>query len=207
MKATGLLLIILTALLTMTWPAGCNSQITPQQARRQVRDAVNFFMHLTAVQIDAYWHVGDYENCIRLLKLQIELKPRHVEAYDGAAWLLWSMRRFDEAEALYKQGIAKNPKTYRLYFELGQMYYLTARPSLYNKSGEESRRLYEKAVEQLYLAVQHPCPAQVNRLLARILHTLHRYDEERKVLEDILKDNPTDTIARRNLKRLEEMGK
>jgi len=176
-------------------------------ARAQVEEEKGFFLNLLTVQADSYWHKGDYENCVRMLTLQTELDPHWLEPYDQAGWLLWSMKRLEAAEEIYKRGIANNPDTYRLYFELGHMYYRTARPSLYEKTGEESRRLFEKAAEQLYLAVRRPCPGNVDRLLAHALHQLGRYAEERQVLQNLLKKNPTDALAQRDLKRLQEMGK
>jgi len=204
---TALLILLLAGIPVAASAPADKNETAAQQAKAAVERAVDFFMEVLTARIDQYWHIGDYENCVRLLRLQMELDPSWVESYDGAGWLLWSMERFEEAEAVYKQGIANNPDNYRLYFELGHMYFRTAKPSIYKKSGEESRQLFEKATEQLYLAVQHPCPPDVNRLLAHTLHILGRYEEERAVLEDVLKKNPTDAIALRDLKRLEEMGK
>jgi tetratricopeptide (TPR) repeat protein len=182
-------------------------QAAENLAREQVDRAKTSLMNLLTARIDESWHRGDYEKCVRLFRMQMRLDPKWVESYDGAAWLLWSMGKFDEAEAIYKEGIANNPGNYRLYFELAHMYYRTARSSLYEKSEEESRRLYEQAVEQLRLAIQRQSPSHVNYLLARIFHTLGRYAEERAVLEKMLQKYPEDSFAKRDLKRLEEMGK
>ncbi len=202
----------LLALLLAGVPLGASTPVekkatTAAEAKATVERSVDFFMEVLSARADERFHAGDYDNSIRLMRLQMELEPTYLESYDSAAWLLWSMERFAEAVAVYKQGIANNPDNYRLYFELGYMYFRTARPSLYHKKGEESRRLYTQAEEQLRLAVQHPCPPDVDRLLARTLDLLGRYAEERKALEDLLKKYPDDSLAQSHLKRLEQMGK
>jgi tetratricopeptide (TPR) repeat protein len=202
---TGLLGLLFASL--PVWAASSTSTaLTAMEAQKAVDAAVDFFMNLLSKQADNYYGAGDYDNAVRILKLQMGLDPHWIEAYDSAAWLLWSMERLEEAVAVYKQGIAANPDNYQLYFELGTIYWRTARPSIYKSSEQEARKLSEKAAEQLYLAVEHGAPVTVQRLLATVLHSLGRYAEERKVIEEVLKKNPTDGVALRKLQQLEQMG-
>ena len=178
-----------------------------EQARSKVDSTVDFFIYLAGVRADHYWHKGDYESCARMIMLQTELDPHLIELYDQAGWLLWSSGQFEKAEAFYKKGIAHNPEVYLLYYDLGDMYYRTARPSLYNRSPEQSRRLFEQAVEQFRLAVERNAPIVIHRQLAHALHKLGRYDQERQVWENVLRLNPTDGVALRSLERLKKLGK
>lgn len=175
------------------------------QARRTVEASEDFFLDVLSARADTYWHAGDYPSCVRILGLQTDLDPEWVEPYDDAGWLLWSMEKMDAAEALYKKGIAHTPTNYRLYFELGHMYYRTAMPgSLYKKKGKEAQDLYEKAAVQLAEAVKHPHPPDVGRLYAHTLTKLGRQDEAKKAWEGVLAINPTDAIAKRALARMQQ---
>jgi tetratricopeptide (TPR) repeat protein len=172
----------------------------------QVEDARDFFFNLLSSKIDDYWHRGDYDNAVRLLRAQIEMDPNWVEAYSSAAWLLWSKKQFGAAKKLYQEGIAKNPEDYHLYFELGRMYVRTAQPgSLYKKTPAEARRLYQQALTPLSQATKYGAPPEVHRLLAHIYHKLGRYREERKVLEQVLQNNPTDAVALKALANLKKL--
>lgn len=174
----------------------------------QLAESREFFFSLLTSKIDDYWHRGDYDDAVRLLEAQIELDPRWIEAYASASWLRWSQKRFSEAEAFCRQGIAANPKDYRLYFELGRMYFRTAKPgSLYQKNPAQARQLYQQASQQLALAVARGAPGEVARLLADAYDKLGRYAEARKVLEKILHEKPGDTLARAHLERLKKIGK
>ena len=197
---TTLVLLALPVLVAVAGRKNAASVLSPEA---QVEDTREFFFSLLSTKIDDYWHRGDYDNAVRLLRAQIELDPNEVEAYSSAAWLLWSKQHFGEAEKLYQEGIARNPKNYHLYFELGRMYFNTAKPgSLYSKKPEEAKILNQKAVAQLTLAVQYGAPAEVQRLLANALHKLGQDGEARKVLEKVLQENPTDALARKDLENL-----
>lgn len=198
---------VLVVLLLALPGAAFGERLTAQAAREQLEDSQSFFLDLLTTQIDEYGHAGNYNGVIELAKTQIDIDPHWFESYSVAGWLLWSMKRFDEAEQLYKLGITNNPTNYRMYHELGSMYWLTARRSIYNSSPERSKELIKLTAQQLYQAVKYPCPPDVNRLLAHALHKLGRYDEERKVLEGVLKKHPQDFVAKRDLARLKKMGK
>lgn len=76
---------------------------------------------------DEYWHHGDYDRCIKILRLITEVDPHDVEAYDCAAWLLQNQFRDDEAEKLLAKSIANNPLSSDAYFDLGFFYYMHER--------------------------------------------------------------------------------
>jgi len=178
-----------------------------EQAQQNVDDAVEFFLDVLTIRLDQYWHVGDYDNAVKLLKLQADLDPQWIEPYDGAAWLLWSMSRLDEAEAILKKGIENIPDNYRLHFELGHMYFRTRPGSIYKLDEAEYKEMLVKSVDALYEAVKYPCPPDVDRLLGQALKKLERYDEAKTVLEAAKKKHPDDYLIQRDLERLEKLEK
>lgn len=199
--ALGLALVSMTA-----WGFTARRQANALKTRQAVENSTAYFVNLLSTRIDQYWHKGDYESCIRLLKLQTTVDPQWLEGYDQAGWLLWSMKRLDEAEKIYLEGIAKNPDSYRLYYELGHMYYRTADGTLYDKTPEEIQTLYEKSAEQLEQAIKKsPCPGYIKRHYARILGKLGRHEEQRKVLEALLEADPSDFLCRRDLEALKNV--
>ena len=98
------------------------------------------------LQVDKYWHQGAMHRMIPLMKTCVTLDPNFVDAYQIGAWHLaynatahmldtpeplkeWNSKykaRIGEKELYYylgidflKDGIRKNPRDYRLYFDLG----------------------------------------------------------------------------------------
>ncbi len=76
---------------------------------------------------DYYWHHGDYDRCIALLRLITRIDPSDTDAYGGAAWLMQSQLRDDEAEALLLEGLPHNLDNPDIFFELGYYYYMHER--------------------------------------------------------------------------------
>lgn len=89
--------------------------------------------------MDQYWHRGQYERCIGILRLITEMDPTDVQAFDDAAWLMQNQLRDEEAEAFLLIGLRKNPDNYNPYEDLGFFYYTHERPV-------ESLFMYEQAM-------------------------------------------------------------
>src|SRR5262249_36766637 len=92
-------------------------------------------------QVDRHHHQGEHDHIIALCRMIVQGNPSHYEAYEDAAWLLWSDDRNAEAVAFLKQGLAANPHTYNLYDELGMHY------SLRLKDPASAIPYYEKAIK------------------------------------------------------------
>ena len=90
---------------------------------------------------DSHWHKGEYNHAVNLCRIVVQGDPHNVEAYGNAALLLWSTDRNDQAIAFLQQGIQANPKTYALYDEMGNHYWL------HLKDANTAIPFYEKAVK------------------------------------------------------------
>ena len=144
---------------------------------------------------DLHWHKGEYNHIVNLDRMIVAEHPDHVEAYANAGWLLWSMNRDDEAVALYKQGIAANPRSYFLYDELGNYYYNS------KKDWRTAIDYFEKA------AACSDCAPQSLHMLA---HSYERAGRLEKALATwkraaTRRDNPTAAAAARNLERVQKL--
>jgi len=90
--------------------------------------------------IDTYWHRGEYERDIAVLRVIVEVDPSDTQAYDDGAWLMRNQLRDDESEAFLLRGLNANPDVYNLYSALGYFYYEQEKPV-------ESAICYERAID------------------------------------------------------------
>ena len=157
-----------------------------QSIADQTRD---FLTNLLWEATDAYWHEGQWDECIRLCKQIVQLDPHFVEAYTGAAWMLWNLDRDDEAIAMFNEGIAANPDAFEIYHEFG-MYYA-------------QRKQYAKAVEQFRKSVEHNAPMHFQHMLPNTLEKMDRKEEALAEWRAILKRFPDDPIAKMHIEGLE----
>ncbi|MCL5104848.1 MAG: hypothetical protein M1133_12145 [Armatimonadetes bacterium] len=88
---------------------------------------------------DDFWHTGQHERCIAMMRLITQIDPHDFDAYEDGAWLMESDMRDDEAEAFLLQGLRNNPDTYNMYSAMGYFCYMHNRM-------DESIAYYEKAV-------------------------------------------------------------
>ena len=102
--------------------------------------------NLIWIEVDRFWHQGNMYRMITLMRTCVALDPHFIEAYLIGAWHLgynatakmqdtpWPRREWDdrynvclgEKERFYyyaidflKDGIRRNPRNYKLYFDLG----------------------------------------------------------------------------------------
>ncbi|MBW7864816.1 MAG: hypothetical protein H3C30_10445 [Candidatus Hydrogenedentes bacterium] len=132
------------------------------------------------IQVDRFWHQGNMYRMVALMKTCVALDPHFIEAYLIGAWHLaynatakmydtpWAQREWDprynacvgEKERYYylaidflKDGIRRNPRNYKLFFDLGF--------GVYNQKLKD----YENAVKYLSEAVRLPHERWVPRQL------------------------------------------
>jgi len=166
-----------------------------QNERNAVEGICGEAIRLVYVQADRHWHKGEYAHLVNLNRMIIAAIPKFIDAYVDSSWLLWSMGRIDEAEALYDQGIAANPDSYAIYYEKG--FHLLTR----SKDVKGALKLLEEA------ASKPDCDPIV-------LHTLaHAYEKDgqlQKALEtwNRAADNPANpgqAAARLNRDRVRRL--
>ena len=85
------------------------------------------------VRADEFFHNGDYQEIIPLVRLITWLDPHNIDVYNTGAWHMdynftdekqrSDKRNLPLSVQLLKEGIAKNPDRWDLYFELGWVHY------------------------------------------------------------------------------------
>lgn len=137
---------------------------------------------------DRYWHKGDFERCIALLRLITELDPHDTEAFANASWLMWNADRSGEAEAFLKTGLAQNSQVDDLYFELGFFYYRAER--------------YAEAVEPLRSAVKLGSHPRSWHLLAHALERSGNTKEALSIWQERERLEPDSPVPRIQIDRI-----
>ena len=176
------------------------------------------------LQVDKYWHQGYMQRMIPLMNTCVALDPNFIDAYLLGAWHLaynatakmpdtpeplkkYSPKygvRMGEKELYYylaidflKDGILKNSRDYRLYFDLGF--------GIYNLKLKD----YAKAVKYLTLAVHQRHERWVPRQLYICMELNGQYEDARAGWEDYLARYPDNELAKttapRFIKRNEGM--
>lgn len=157
------------------------------------------------LQVDKYWHQGYNQRMIPLMKTCVALDPSFVDAYLLGAWHMaynmtahmvdtpeplkeWNPKynlRLGEKELYYhlaidflKDGIRKNPRNYKLYFDLGY--------SIYNLKMKD----YANAVKYLSEAIRHRHDRWVPRMLYISLEQNKQYKEALAGWQDHLSKLP-----------------
>ena len=140
-------LALVFAVLSMTavWAAQPAEQemepIPAAEAERRVGESRDFVADLLWEHTEVYWHSGKWDEVIALCRRVVAVDPQFVEAYNGAAWLLWSMDRDEEAVEFYRAGIAATPDQYEIHHEFG-MYYR------HREKWDEAAEQFRKSVER-----------------------------------------------------------
>lgn len=104
---------------------------------------------------DVFWHRGDYDRCIAMMRLVVEVDPHDTQAYGDGAWLMENQLRDTDAEVFLLRGLQHNPDVYDVYFEIGRYYYLRMR--------------FDEAVAYLETAASFDTPPFVDHQLAHAL--------------------------------------
>ncbi len=174
------------------------------------------------LQVDRYWHKGMVYRMVPMMKTVVTLDPNFVDAYLVGAWHLaynvtakmpatpapdleWSPKfkacvgeketYFYVAIDYLKDGIRKNPRDYRIYFDLGFSVY------------KNKMKDYGNAVKYLREAIRQPHDRWVPRQLAICQELNGEYETARAGWLDYQKRFPEtatgDEVAPRFIKRNE----
>jgi tetratricopeptide (TPR) repeat protein len=139
------------------------------------------------IQADRLWHAGQYTKIVPIYRLITRLDPQDEEAWACGAWILISgiaptkkgaSRKQCEEKGIeiLKEGIRSNPDTYRLYWELGWVYY--------------SWQKYEDALSLFDKSIQYDHPFYVETTRAHTLAKLGRYKEAVRQWEQVKEKYP-----------------
>ncbi len=162
------------------------------------------------IEVDRYWHQGNTYRMITLMRTCVALDPHFIEAYLIGAWHLaynatarmldtpWPEREWHpvykvclgEKERFYyfavdflKDGIRRNPRDYRLYFDLGF--------SIYKQKLQD----YANAVKYLSEAVRLPHEQYVPRQLFLCQELNGQYEEALAGWKDYAARYPDSNIS------------
>lgn len=141
-------------------------------------------------EADVWFHVGNYDQCIRCNEAAIFLQPERTDLYGVNGWLQWSMNRHGGAITTYRRAIAANPDDWDAYFELG-FYYL-------------HHGRVRAAVEYLRHSVELGAPPVPARTYAHALEKAGRPAEALEVWEQLDSIDTTGTVDS-NIARLREL--
>ncbi|HPP67030.1 MAG TPA: hypothetical protein PKX05_03845 [bacterium] len=155
----------------------CYLNAQPEKVAIQLVDITNHLnpvINIINMQIDRLWHAGKYENIFPFFYLITRLDPHDEEAWSTGGWFLINCiasTKPDSEETIWKtrgieflkEGLAHNPDTYRLYWELGWTYY--------------QWNMLDVAIEYIDKAIMYQHPAYVENTRAHILEKLGRMDE------------------------------
>lgn len=164
------------------------------------------------LQVDKYWHQGMLFRMVPLMKTCVMLDPNFVDAYLMGAWHLGFnisaqidptpeplkkyypqyKVRLGERELYYylaadflKDGIRKNPRNYKLYFDLGY--------SIYSLKIKD----YENAVRYLSEAIRNKHDKWVPRMLYLALEQNGQFQEALDGWTDYSRREPENETAKR----------
>jgi Tfp pilus assembly protein PilF len=141
---------------------------------------------------DYYWHDGDYNRIVSLVRVSVEADPSFNDAYSSAAWLLWSMGDTVAADSLLEYGVTRTQDKGDLYYELGWHLYNTKR--------------YAAAQPYLEKAITYPnSEARWYSTLGHTYRQLKKYDEAVKTWETVVKKFPDFPPGKTNLERVKAL--
>lgn len=72
---------------------------------------------------DTAFDIGDYKTSIQYNERLVAVDPHQESAYADGGWLMESLKDNSDAEAFYQKGIAQNPSSAPLNYQLGFFYY------------------------------------------------------------------------------------
>jgi len=181
---------------TLVWAAGQPNQVKPipaAEGERRARETRDFIVDLVWEHTDTYWHVGNYEECTRLLAQCVELDPYFVEAWTSKAWMLSNLDRDEEAAAAYHDAMRYNPDDPSIYQQFGLFY--------------QRRHRYEEAIAQFREATKRGALRGWQHMLPATLEDMGRKEEALDEWRAIVGRFPDDEVAKMHIEKLErELG-
>ena len=199
------------------------------------------------LKVDEYWHLGLVQRMLPMMETVVALDPHFIEAYALGAWHLAynvtvmfysaeeKVKFIDQGIHLLKKGIKNNPRSSKLYMELGFTIYFRKLADYEKASyylGESTKYEHDPWYERAYaialernleeekaLAVledydrRHPRFIMQKLALTRLRKKLEarrleedgRVEQAFEIWKFLREDDPADIIAPREVSRLEEL--
>lgn len=182
--------------LVLTLPAAAqvtDASVVPAGSLDMLQNTFARTTELLWEKSDVFFHNGEFERCVAMMRIIAEMDPSDTEAFTVGAWLMDSLDREEEAQAFLEKGLALNPGSYDLYGELGMRYF-------HNENYEKSIEYYEKAVSF------EDCPDVTWHGLAHAYEKSGRIDKAIETWELIDVREPDNPVVKLNLGRLKEIS-
>jgi len=175
---------------------------TLEAAEQAYSDASILTADLLWMKVENYYHKGDFDKIIELCYHIVDLDPKFVEAYNTGAWLLWSKLTPEGDKAaveLYERGMKANPEDFENAFECGNFFYL-----IHKRDAKSAIPYLRHAVRVAERYSRDERKIIILRTLGHALRRDGQTEEALKVFRRVLEINPTDAIALKEVRRLEE---
>ncbi|RJP14005.1 MAG: hypothetical protein C4520_21885 [Candidatus Abyssobacteria bacterium SURF_5] len=156
------------------------------------------------LKVDEYWHRGQVQRMLPMMETVTTLDPHFIEAYALGAWHLAynvtvmfhsaeeRMKYIEQGVSLLKKGIKNNPRSSKLYAEMGFTIY-------FRKLSD-----WEKAAYYLGEATKYEHEPWVERAYALSLERLREEEKAFALLEDYDRRHPDFKMQKLTMKRLEK---
>ena len=139
---------------------------------------------------DRYWHHGDYNRVVTLLRLCTESDPDFDEACSCGAWLLWSMGDKPAANAFLNNVLVRAKNKWNAQYSFGENLMV--------------RREYADALPYLQAAVQSSvAPVTAWKMLAHAYEHTGSLEKSRVTWRHVVERFPRDGAGPLNLRRIE----
>jgi Tfp pilus assembly protein PilF len=183
--------VTLALLISLLGPVSARGDSPPTRAERMVTQVSSQVAELLWVKTDDYAHTGRPERAMALIRMVIQLDPGFVDAYSVLASYT---QQNEEADQIYRAGLRANPDDYQLNFEYGYFYH-----AVWSRNPKAGIPYLRKAVDV--------APDKTQKLKAlHVLAHLYRYtgqnDQAIATWEQVLRLNPSDLVAERELAAL-----
>ena len=143
---------------------------------------------------DHYWHEGDYNRIIALVRVCVEVDPSFVEAYSSGAWLMWSQGDTRAADTFLQYGLSRAPQA-----EKGDMAYEFGWHLYNTKRFAEALPYLKRATDNNVQTVT------AYTTLGHCYRQLKRYDDSVKAWETVIKKFPKFASGPSNLARVKAL--
>lgn len=130
-------------------------------------------------------YLGEYKLAVNMFKKAIKLEPRKDDLYYNCASTYFKMGEFDFAKKYYNLAISLNPNNQNYHFALANLYY--------------SEKNYKRAFEELNYDF-----FEANLLKALILYDTGYIALAKIKFEELLKEQPNNSIVNEYIKRIQE---
>jgi len=175
-----------------TAPLGLTQQQIPAKSLETLQTTFTLLRDKLWQRNDDFWHLGQHERCIAMMRLIAEIDPSDFDAYGDGAWLMESDLRDNEAEAFLLLGLQRNLDSYEMYSALGYFCYM--------------RERFDEAVSYYEKAVALDAPVLTWHMLAHAYEHAKHIDKALNAWKHVQSQNASDPVPQNQINRIMRGG-